>query len=560
MSSKISRRKFIRNSSLATAGILFGCSVRPVFDVLIKNGQIADGLLARTFTGDIGIIGDKIAAIGNLGNASANLTIDALGKVVSPGFIDMHSHTDTELLIDPKADSKIHQGVTTEVSGNCGYAPFPLTDADQKESDQESFQQYGLHISWTDIDGFLKEMEKARLSLNYITLTGHGKLRGFVMGKNDLAPSTDQLTKMKEQLAHTLEAGSFGLSTGLEYAPGSYAKTDELIELSKIVAEYDGFYATHLRNEDDTVEEAVKEALQICREAQVSLQISHLKVCNKNNWHKIDHVLEMIHRASEEGHPVHADRYPYNAWSTGISSLLPLWSRQGNTDEIIARLDVPDLVPDIRSYAEERGSRIGGWDRLIINSCYSDENKIFEGKSIAECLEVTGLSPFEFIKKMMIEERGRVTITGFAMDEANLHKVLSSPLVMIGSDGSAVSPEGKLSHGKPHPRYYGTFPRVLGKYCREEKLFDIAVAVQKMSSMPADKLGLKYRGKLAKEYFADIVIFNPDTVIDKATFSNPHQFPIGIQYVLVNGKMVIKEGKHTGKYPGRVLRKTSSPV
>jgi len=560
MSSKISRRKFIKNSSLATAGILFGCSVRPVFDVLIKNGQIADGLLARTFAGDIGVIGEKIAAIGNLGNASANLTIDAIGKVVSPGFIDIHSHTDTELLVDPKAESKIHQGVTTEVSGNCGYAPFPLTDADQQEFDQESFQQYGLHINWKDIDGFLNELEKSKFSLNYITLTGHGKLRSFVMGKNDLAPTMDQLNKMKQHLAQTLEAGSFGLSTGLEYAPGSYAKTDELIELSKVAAKYDGIYATHLRNEDDTVEEAVEEALQICREAQVSLQISHLKVCNKNNWHKIDHVLDMVHRASEAGHPVHADRYPYNAWSTGISSLLPLWSRQGNTDEIIARLDVPELVPDIRTYAEGRGNRIGGWDRLIINSCYSDENKIFEGKSISECLELTGLSPFEFIKKMMIEERGRVTITGFAMDEANLHKVLSSPLVMIGSDGSAVSPDGKLSHGKPHPRYYGTFPRVLGKYCREDKLFDIAIAVQKMSSMPADKLGLKYRGKLAKEYFADIVIFNPDTVIDKATFSNPHQFPVGIQYVFVNGKMVINEGKHTGKHPGKILRKNSIPV
>jgi len=560
MVTKISRRQFIKNSSLATAGILFGCSVRPVFDVLIKNGEIADGLLARTFTGDVGIIGEKIAAIGNLGNASANLIIDAIGKVVSPGFIDMHSHTDTELLIDPKAQSKIHQGVTTEVSGNCGYAPFPLSAEDQKEFDENSFQQYGLHINWKDIEGFLNELEKNKMSLNYVTLTGHGKLRSYVMGKNDQRPTTEQLEKMKVQLAQTMEAGSFGLSTGLEYAPGSYAQTDELIELSKVAAKYNGIYATHMRNEDDTVEEAVEEALQICREAGVSLQISHLKVCNKNNWHKIDHVLEMIQRAAQSGQPVHADRYPYNAWSTGISSLLPLWSRQGSTDEVLARLDVPELVPDIRSYAEGRGNRIGGWDRLIINSCQSDENKIFEGKSIADCLEITGLSPFEFIKKMMIEERGHVTITGFAMDEGNLHKVLSFPLVMIGSDGSAVSPEGKLSHGKPHPRYYGTFPRVLGKYCREEKLFDIATAVQKMSSMPADKLGLKYRGKIAKEYYADIVIFNPNTVIDKSTFSDPHQFPLGIQYVLVNGKLVLKEGEHTGKYPGKVLRKNSMLV
>lgn len=560
MSPNINRRQFIKTSALASVGLLAGCSVRHVFDIIIRNGQIADGLLARTFTADIGIIGEKIAAIGNLGDASAGQVIDARGMIVAPGFIDMHTHTDLELLINPNAESKIRQGVTTEVGGNCGYAPFPLSEDDHKEIDQTNYEKYEVHIDWRDISGFLNALEKKKISLNYLTLSGHGKLRSYVVGKNDVAPTSDQMTKMKEILAQEMESGSFGLSTGLEYAPGSYAKTDELIALSKIVAQYDGLYATHIRNEDDTVEEAIEEALHICREARVSLQISHLKACNKNNWHKVDHMLEMIQSASAQSLPVHADRYPYNAWSTGLSALLPLWSRQGTTDETLARLGDPELISKIRDYAEGRGSRIGGWDRLVINSCYNDDNKIFEGKAISECVEMSGLSAFEFIRKLMIDERGRVNIMGFAMDEGNLHKVLSSPLVMGGSDGSAVAPYGKLAGGKPHPRYYGTFPRILGKYCREEKLFDIPTVIQKLSALPAEKLGLKQRGKLAREYYADVVIFDPAKVIDKATFADPHQYPIGIDYVLVNGKIVIKEGEHTGKYPGKVLRKNSAAV
>jgi N-acyl-D-amino-acid deacylase len=555
MCANFTRRQFIKTSTLASAGLLMGCSVTNVFDILIKNGQIVDGLLTSPFTADIGIIKDKIAAIGQLGNASADTIIDAGNNIVAPGFIDIHTHTDLELLVDPMAQSKIHQGVTTEVGGNCGYATFPLSENDYKDLEEEYLEKYNYQINWHTIESFLEILENRKISLNYATLTGHGKLRSYAMGKNDEEPTSEQLETMKNELARTMEAGSFGLSTGLEYPPGSFAKTDELIELSKVVAKYGGLYSSHLRNEDDTVEEAIEEALKICRDAEIPLQISHLKACNKNNWHKVDHMLEMIGQASNDGLPVHADRYPYDAWSTVISILLPQWSRQGTTDEVLVRLEDPELIPKIRAYSNRRGDRIGGWNRLVISSCHTDENKIFEGKAISECMEMTGMAAFEFIRKLMIEERGRVNIIGFAMDEGNLQKVLSSPLVMIGSDGSAVSPTGKLSGGKPHPRYYGTFPRILGKYCREEKLFNIATAVQKMTSMPADKLGLQGRGKLINEYFADIAIFNPETVIDKATFSDPHQFPTGIETVLVNGKIVIENGEHNGLFPGRVLRK-----
>jgi N-acyl-D-amino-acid deacylase len=556
MSKNITRRNFIKTSTSVTLGFLAGCSVKNRFDIIIKNGSILDGKESLPIWKDVGIIAGKISAIDNLQSATADITIDASNLIVSPGFIDIHTHTDTELIINPKAESKIRQGVTTEISGNCGYSPFPLNDHDFTELDKTLFEKYGIHVSWRDLPGFMKALEEKKISINYATFTGHGKLRGFVVGKNDVQPTPEQLNSMKNLLAASMENGSFGLSTGLEYAPGSYASTVELIELNKVVSRLNGVYATHMRNEDDRVIEAIQEAIQICREAEVSLQISHLKVCNKGNWNKIDHMLALIHQAESMGLPVLADRYPYTAWSTGISSLLPLWSRQGNTDEVLSRLSDKKMIPQIQAYAEKRGKAIGGWDRFLINSCFTEENKVFEGKSIQQCASMIGGSPFDFIKKLVIEERNRANIMGFAMDEDNLKRVLSSHLVMIGSDGSAVAPYGKLAEGKPHPRYYGTFPRVLGKYYREEKLFNLSTAIKKMTSMPANKLGIKQRGRIEKGYFADIVIFNPESVSDNATFVEPHQYPTGIEYVLVNGKMTIRKGKHTGEYAGKVLSKS----
>jgi len=557
MTSKMTRRDFVKTGSTAAFGILIGCSVRNRFDIIIKNGLVFDGSGAAGIKTALGIKRDKISAIADLTNASADIIIDAKGLAVSPGFIDIHTHTDTGLLVNSRAESKIHQGVTTEVSGNCGASPFPLTDEGFEEMDKNLFERYGIHATWQNIEGFLKVLEEKQISINYATFTGHGDLRSNVVGKNDIDPTPEQMEKMKKILADSMEQGSFGLSTGLEYAPGSYAKTDELIELCKIVSERNGVHATHMRNEDDRVEEAIEEALEICRQTGVSTEISHFKACNKNNWHKVDHMLEMIKTAAEGGLPINADRYPYIAYGTGLTIFLPLWSRQGDTDEILARLQDKELIPKIKEHAESRGSRIGGWDRVVISSCFSDKNKILEGKSIQNCAEITGKEPFEFIRSILVEERNRVSIVGFAMDEDNLKKVFASPLVMIGSDGSAVSPKGKLGEGKPHPRYYGTFPRVLGKYCREEKIFELGTAIKKMTSMPADKLKLKNRGYLKKGYFADLTIFNPKTVIDNATFLNPHQFPTGIEYVIVNGKVTVKNGEHTGVLAGEILKHSS---
>ncbi len=554
MTHKITRRDFTKTGIFASLGLMTGCSVSNRFDIIIKNGSVLDGTGIPAVKKDVGIKNGKIIAIDDLSQATTDLIIDAENLAVAPGFIDIHTHSDIELLVNPKAESKIRQGVTTEIGGNCGGSAFPITEEDFAEYDQRLFERYGIHANWKNVDGFLQALEEKQISFNYATFTGHGDIRAYVVGRNDVPATPDQLDKMKQTLAQSIENGSQGLSTGLEYSPGSYASTEELIELNRIVSKYNGVYATHIRNEDDTVIEAVAEALQICREAEVSTQISHLKACNPNNWHKTDRFLELIQESINQVLPVAADRYPYIAYSTGLGVFLPLWSRQGTTDDILTRLQDREALAKIREFAENKGKRIGGWDRVTIARCHTEKNKKWQGKSIAQATAETGQAPFDFIRTLLIEERNRVDIVGFAMNEDNLKKVLAAPFVMVGSDGNAVSPHGKLGQGKPHPRYYGTFPRVLGKYSREENIFDLSTAIKKMTSMPAEKLNLKNRGRIEKSYFADITIFNPKTVIDNATFVDPHQFPTGIEYVIVNGKLTVNKGEHTGMRNGQILR------
>ena len=553
----ITRRKFIKTSTVTSIGLSMGCSIKTHFDLVIRNGLVYNGTKNKPKLVDLGIIGDKISVIDKLPkNVSANTVLDAEGLAVSPGFIDIHTHTDVELIVNPKAESKIRQGVTTEVAGNCGFSPFPYNVEDVKELHDRMMKNYNLDLKWKNLKEFFEIIESHKTALNYMTFTGHGDLRAYVIGKNDVKPTPDQLQKMQRVLEESMDYGSIGLSTGLEYSPGSYAKTDELIALCQTVASKNGLYATHMRNEDDTVEEAIKEALLIAEKSGVNLEISHFKACNKNNWHKIENMLELIHNGRNRGIDVHADRYPYHAWGTGLTSFLPLWSRQGNNDEVISRLQDKKLIPKIQSYSQGRAQRIGGWNKVIISNCDSDVNSHFEGKSILECAEMTSKEPSRFILDLLVEEKNGVGVIGFAMSEQNLQKVLSDDLVMIGSDGTAVAPYGKLGKNKPHPRYYGTFPRVLGRFSRDNNWMNLQTAIYKMTGMPAMKLNLKQRGVLKKGYFADITIFNPDSVIDKATFTNPHQYPEGIEYVIVNGKIVIDKSEHTGILPGRVLRQT----
>ncbi|MEE9166523.1 MAG: D-aminoacylase [Candidatus Neomarinimicrobiota bacterium] len=539
--------------SLGLAGTALGIKINSPFDTIIRNGTVIDGSGKDSRPVDVGIKGDTITALGDLEGAGADRVIDAAGLVVAPGFIDIHTHTDVELLANPLGESKIRQGVTTEVSGNCGSSPFPLDEDDRTELDKRWRNRFGTNVSWHDLEGFFTRLELSEPSINYATFTGHGSLRGAVVGKNDVPASPEQLAEMKRLLAQTMEVGSLGLATGLEYTPGSYAGTEELIELAKVAAAYDGVYATHMRNEDDTVKDAIQEALRICRRAEVSTQISHLKVANQGNWHKIDSVLELIYK-TRETLPVEVDRYPYVAWGTGLTTFLPLESRQGETEQVLERLNDPEHSPRIRTFAESRALRIGGWDKVMISYCASEQGKKYQGKTILSCAEEAGQEPVDFAIGLLLSEKNQVGIVGFAMSEENLEKVLASPFTMIGSDGNAIAPYGKLAAGNPHPRFYGTFPRVLGKYSRDEQIIGLEAAVHKMTGMPAAKLGLADRGILMKKKVADITVFDPKTVIDRATFENPHQYPVGIEYVFVNGKLTIEKGKHTGARRGRILR------
>jgi N-acyl-D-amino-acid deacylase len=554
MMKEMSRREFIKTGSLISAGIMIGCKMNPRFDILIQNAQIADGTGKGLYLADLAVSGDKIAAIGQLSGASAGLKIDASGKIVAPGFIDIHTHTDIELLVDSAANSKLMQGVTTEIGGNCGGSVFPLDEKAAIQQKESMAERFGRDLEWRTMPEFYDLLEKQKITHNYGSFMGNGTLRAMVMGREERRANSSQLEKMKNILRENFEAGLLGLSSGLEYAPSGYADTAELIELCKVAAQYGKIYNTHMRNEDDRLLEAIDEAIEIAQKAGCSLEIAHLKAANPANWHKIDAALERMERARQSGLNINADRYPYIAYSTGLQAFLPLTSRQGSNEEIKARLREPSQRAFIEEYVHSRGRRIGGWQNVLISGVKNKENQRFQGKSVLETAEIRGESPFDCIIQLLLEEDLQVSIVGFAMDEGNLKKILSHDLLMIGSDGNAISPDGPFGGRKPHPRGYGSFARVLGKYCRDEKLFPWETAIKKMTSMPAEKLGLKNRGRLEKGYFADIVIFDSETVMDKATFIEPHQFAAGIEHVFVNGSHAVKDGQFCQLFSGCILR------
>ena len=564
MKNKTSRRQFIKKSAkgavvLGTSGYLFsiqGCSKNKDFDLIISGGIVYDGLGNPGKETDIAINNNQIFRIGeNLNKSKAKKVIEANDLAVSPGFIDVHTHTDCELLVNPKAESYVRQGITTEISGNCGSSPFPVSDLIFEEMKSRLKEVYDLELNWKDINGFFQRIEEKGIAHNYATLLGHGDLRGKIVGFNDQPPTESQLTEMINIVEKNMKAGAIGLSTGLEYAPSSYANTEEIIELCHVVAKNNGIYATHIRNEGNMLIEAIDEAIEIARKTNVSLQISHFKVAYPDNWSKIDTALKKIEEAKQEGINILADRYPYIAGSTGLSLYFPLWAKQGTTEEFITRLKDPELDRRLRDFSKEQEKKLGSWDKVLISDVFTDKNKVFEGKNILEAAGETEKDPYDFMRDLIIEENNRVGMVTFVMNEDNLKRILAHPLLTFGSDGSAVAPYGLLRKGKPHPRLYGTFPRILGKYAREEKIFTLPQAIQKMTSLAAQKFGCTGRGQITEGYFADIVVFKPDEVIDQATWEDPHQYPKGIDYVIVNGEVVINEGNHTEVLPGKILKK-----
>ena len=556
----VSRRTFIQTSALAGAALGLGIT-HPLhamakargaasFDVIIKNGLIYTGDGRAPIQGDVGIKDGKIAAIGNLGDTADQL-VDAAGCAVSPGFIDIHSHTDTNLFECPAGDSKIYQGVTTDVGGNCGGSPFPCSDADYAVRKEQL--RYGYPY-WQNVDGFYDALEKNKIGINYASFTGQGDLRSIVVGDNAVEATPAQIKQMQEILAKQLEMGSIGMSCGLEYTPGSYASNDELVALCGVVAKYNGLFAIHMRNEDDFVEEAVQESIDIARRSGVRLQISHLKAQNAANWHKAPNLLKLIDEAVSSGVDVAFDRYPYTAFSTGLSSFVPLEERQGSRAEVIARLKDPQTSEEIARYGASRIERLGGPQNVVITSSRQADNLRFIGKNLQECAEMAEMEVQAFVHYLLISENMGVDIIGFAMAEENLKLLYAHPLGMPASDGSVYSPQGPLSKSMPHPRSYGTFPRFLGTYIREQKVVDLQTAIYKMCALPASRLGIKDRGLLIPGYRADVVVFNPDTVCELSTYPQPHQFNKGIEHVFVNGVWTVKKESHTGALAGSVIR------
>ncbi|HHT9126046.1 MAG TPA: N-acyl-D-amino-acid deacylase family protein [Candidatus Brocadiia bacterium] len=532
------------------------------FDLVIKNGAVIDGTGSSPKNLDIGISGDKIVFMGNNPlvppfnkGGQGGITIDASGCIVSPGFIDIHSHSDFLWFVCPESESKVMDGVTTEICGNCGSSPFPLFGP-LLERKRDGFRKYGLDIDWRTPEEFFERAVKTPSSINRGFLVGHGNIRACVIGYEDRYTSGwHELSKMKEMLRASLDAGALGMSSGLIYPPGCYAPVEELIELCEVVGKSDKIYTSHIRNEGDELEHAVKEALLIARESGVSLEISHIKTSGKQNWQKIGTLFELISSARREGVDVLCDRYPYIAAATDLDVVLPDWTYEGGSEQEIQRLKdqkTRKLIADevMRRYPDEKF-----WEGVVISNVHNNDNKGLEGKSIAQIAGELKKSPIDTVFDILIEEHCRAWILLFSMCEENLEQILKWDFVMVGSDSSLRKTKGILSEGKPHPRSYGTFSKVLGTYCRDRGLFPFEKAIYKITGMPAQRLKLEKRGILKEGYFADIAIFDPKEVTDCATYKEPHQYSKGIEYVIVNGKITVGNGKHTGITKGTIIKK-----
>ncbi len=525
-----------------------------MFDLLIKNGLVVDGSGAAGRHCDIAVSGDRIVEIGLLEGAEAETILDASGQVVAPGFVDMHSHADFTLPVNPTADSLVHQGITTVVGGQCGTSTVPLL-ADTRESAIAALSDPDIPLpwdKWSTFESYLTYLAEVGTSLNVVPLVGLGTVRGGVMGFSAGPANARQMAQMKAEVIQAMEDGAIGVSSGLVYPPGSFSQTDELIDLIRPVGQRGGHYFSHIRGEGETLLEAIAEVIRIGRETGASVQISHLKAAGRLNWSKAEQALELVDQARLEGLDVTCDMYPYLASSTGMTIIMPEWAHEGGKAEMLKRLADPLVREQIKTDPHiERMSRMAGWDQVLV--CHSPRRPDYEGQTVADLASSSGLLVYDWIFDALLETELELQIVAFMMLEDNIKMQLRHPAVMIGSDGVGLAAEGPLSKGVPHPRSYGTFPRLLGSYVREEKVLSVEEAVWKMSGFPAQKLRWLDRGLIRQGYRADLVVFNPVSVADRATYQAPHQYPTGIQYVIVNGVPVIRDGVHTGARPGCVL-------
>lgn len=525
-----------------------------MYSYLIKNARLLDGAGNPWRYGDLAVQGDKIVAIGNLNEADAQQVIDAEGLYLSPGFFDAHTHSGMVLYMDGRSHSHLLQGVTTNVLGQCGSFLAPVTELRLQTSDKSE-----IEITWQTTDEFLKLLEEKDLSINAVPVTGQAAIRQCVMGYRPEKPTSAEMEEMKSLLREAMESGCFGMSTGLIYTPSSYADTAELIELTKVVAEYDGLYYSHIRGENDYVLDAVNEAIEIGRQAQVPVQISHLKAMGSHMWGKSSEILALIDCARNEGVEVTFDQYPFKASACGLSAVLPPWAHVGGASKMRERLADPEqrqkMKADILNGVDNWISihKGVGFDNILITHNFEDESLI--GKTVAEIAKERNTDEFETCFDLLQNIEGRVSIVYFTICDEDLERIMQHPAMMVGSDSSARPLDGPLTAGIPHPRTYGSFVRVLGEFVRDKKILSLPEAIRKMTSASAFKLGIYDRGLLVPGMKADLVLFNAETVSNNATFTDPKQFPVGIEKVFVNGVLSVDNGKHTGASAGEVIRK-----
>lgn len=524
-----------------------------MFDLVISGADIVDGTGSAPFSADIGLQGDRIAAVGKIPETQGRRVIRAQGLIACPGFVDVHSHSDYFLLLNPRAESAVRQGVTAEIGGNCGYAAAPIWGEWGEERARTYRELYGLDPRWQGVQDYFGQLAAERHSINFGLLLGHNTIRGSVLGGAARPPEAAEMAEMIRAVRQGMQEGALGLSTGLIYAPACFAEAEELVALSRVAREEGGVLACHMRSEGDGLLEAIREILDVARKAHIPLQISHLKTSGERNWGKLSAALDLIEEARARGQDVTADRYPYTASNTGLQAVLPTWALEGKREEQLARLQEPSARERLRKELSDRR-----WDQIMIAEVTREGNTRYEGLRVDQAAALAEKEPVEFVCDLLAEEETRVDAIFFTMSEENLEQILTRPYVMVGSDSGTRAHVGPLSRGRPHPRTFGTYPRVLGLYVREKRLLDLPTAIRKMTSEPCRRFGLTGRGRLAPGCYADLVLFDPDRVRDRASYEEPIQYPDGIRYVLVNGVITVEEGEHTGARAGRVLRRSEA--
>lgn len=542
-----------------TLTLVCGCNQSEEYDVLIKNGRIADGSGDSIFIGDVGINADTIVAIGDLHNAKGTNEIDATDLVVAPGFINMLSWATESLIEDGRSMSDIKQGVTLEVFGE-GWSMGPVNDRMKEELINEQ-ADIKYDINWTTLDEYLEYLVEKGVSPNIASFIGATTLRIYTVGYEDRAPTAEELSVMKNLVKEAMEDGALGIGSSLIYAPAFYAGTSELIELCKVASAYDGMYISHLRSEGPRLLESVDELITIAREANIRAEIYHLKQGGKDNWSKYDDVIARIDSARSAGLHITTDMYNYTAGATGLDASMPPWVQEGGYEKWAERLKDPAIrkkvIREMSTPTDEwENLRLaaGSMDNLLFIGFKNDSLKYLTGKTLAEVARLRNTTPEETVIDLVIQDGSRVETVYFLMSEDNVKKQIALPWMSFGSDAESSAPEGIFLKSSTHPRAYGNFARLLGKYVRDEKVIPLEEAIYKLTSLPASNLKIKKRGSLAEGFYADIAIFDPETIQDHATFEQPQQFASGMKHVFVNGRQVLKDGEHTNEFPGRVVR------